>query len=217
MLDLFSRLQHCHINPQKADKLKWGYHKEGTYTVKEGYHELCSRNPMIDNWPWKIIWRTKLPPKVVCFTWTALYEACLTQDNLKKRKFQLPNRCYMCKKEAETTRHLLLHCEVASEIWNMFFCLFGLKWTMPLSVKDACESWSIWRVDKAIKKIWIMIPGCIFWCIWLERNRRCFEGESTSVGDLKARCLVNLFSWASLYPAVNAEQFQDFISSLVLA
>ncbi|KAG5592170.1 hypothetical protein H5410_042684 [Solanum commersonii] len=49
---------------QAADKLKWG-HQKGVYTVKEGYQQLCSRNPVIDNWPRKLIWRTKLPPKVV--------------------------------------------------------------------------------------------------------------------------------------------------------
>ncbi|WMV15475.1 hypothetical protein MTR67_008860 [Solanum verrucosum] len=45
-----------------ADKLKWG-HQKGVYTVKEGYQQLCSRNSVIANWPWKLIWRTKLPPK----------------------------------------------------------------------------------------------------------------------------------------------------------
>ncbi|WMV34800.1 hypothetical protein MTR67_028185 [Solanum verrucosum] len=83
----------------------------------------------------------------------------------------------MCKKEAETPRHLLLHCEVASELWSMFFCLSSINWTTPLTVKDAYESWSLWKVDKAIKKIWIMIPACIFWCIWLERNKRCFTNS----------------------------------------
>ncbi|WMV12240.1 hypothetical protein MTR67_005625 [Solanum verrucosum] len=216
LVDLFARLQHCHINLQAADKLKWG-HQKGVYIVKEGYQQLCSRNPVIANWPWKLIWRTKLPPKVVFFTWIALYEACLTQDNIKKRKIQFPNRCYMCKKEAETPRHLLLHCEVASELWSMFFCLSGINWTTPLTVKDAYESWSLWKVDKAIKKIWIMMPACIFWCIWLERNKRCFDGESTALGILKTRCTENLFSWTNLYPAVNAEQLQDFTNSLALA
>ncbi|WMV11845.1 hypothetical protein MTR67_005230 [Solanum verrucosum] len=63
LVDLFARLQHCHINLQAADKLKWG-HQKGVYTVKEGYQQLCSRNPVIANWPWKLIWRTKLPPKI---------------------------------------------------------------------------------------------------------------------------------------------------------
>ena len=96
------------------------------------------------------------------------------------------------------------------------FCLFGINWTTPLTVK-VYESWSLWKVDKAIKKIWIKIPACIFWCIWLARNKRCFNGESTALGILKARCIANLFSWSNLYSAVTAEQLQDFTNSLVLA
>lgn len=45
------------------------------------------------------------------------------------------------------------------------FFLVGLKWTTPLSVKDADVNWCLWGVDKAIKKIWNMVPACIFWCI----------------------------------------------------
>ena len=62
-----------------------------------------------------------------------------------------------------------------------------------------------------------MIPGCVFWCIWLERNNRCFNGESTALGILKTRCIANLFIWSNLYPTVNAEQLQDFTNSLILA
>lgn len=142
---------------------------------------------------------------ILCKHIRSLWLICLTRDNIKKRKIQFPNICYMCKKEAETPRHLLLHCEVASELWSMFFCLSGINWTTFPTVKDAYESWCLWKVDKAIMKIWIMIPSCIFWCIWLERNKRCFGGGSTALGILKTRCIANLFSWSNLYPAVNAE------------
>lgn len=87
----------------------------------------------------------------------------------------------------------------------------------PISVKDAYESWSQWRVEKAIKKIWNMVPACIFSSIWLERKRGCFDGESTPLGVLKARCISNMFIWSTLHPDINAEHLLDFISSLVLA
>ncbi|WMV29377.1 hypothetical protein MTR67_022762 [Solanum verrucosum] len=122
----------------------------------------------------------------------------------------------MCKKEAETP-DTFFFLRWPQNYGACFFCLSGINWTTPLTIKDAYESWSLWKVDKAIKKIWIMIPACIFWCIWSERNKRCFDGESIALGILKSRCIVNLFSWSNLYPAVNAEQLQDFTNSLVLA
>ncbi|KAG5582582.1 hypothetical protein H5410_053209 [Solanum commersonii] len=93
-------------------------------------------------------------------------------------------------------------------IMEHIFLSLGINWTIPLTVKDAYESWSLWKVDKAIKKIRIMIHL---------RNKRCFDGESTALGILKTRCTENLFSWTNLYPVVNAEQLQDFTNSLALA
>ena len=31
----------------------------------------------------------------------------------------------MCKKSGETTYHLLLHCEVVNELWDLILCLWG--------------------------------------------------------------------------------------------
>ncbi|XP_019233213.1 PREDICTED: DNA topoisomerase 3-alpha-like [Nicotiana attenuata] len=122
------------------------------------------------------------------------------QDNLNRRGFQLVNRCYMCKESSENVSHMLLHCPVATDLWNMFFCLFGLNWVMPSYIREAYTSWSLWEVDKAIKEIWLMIPAVIFWSLWNERNQRCFGGISTPNHTLKANCLLTLFSWVKLTP-----------------
>ncbi|KAG5576514.1 hypothetical protein H5410_056648 [Solanum commersonii] len=54
-----------------------------------------------------------------------------------------------------------------------------------------------------------MILGVIFWCLWTERNKRCFDGISTSRNLLRG-CLVSLFSWSKLTPVNNLELFLDF-------
>ncbi|WMV13337.1 hypothetical protein MTR67_006722 [Solanum verrucosum] len=33
---------------------------------------------ILEDWPWKHDWRTRLPLKVTCLAWTALNNACLT-------------------------------------------------------------------------------------------------------------------------------------------
>ena len=85
---------------------------------------------------------------------------------------------------------------------------------MPFSVRDAIESWSSLDVDKAIKSMSMMTPGAIFWCLWTERNKRCFDGISTSRDLWRGRCLVSLFSWSKLTPVNNLELFLDFVSSI---
>ncbi|WMV44892.1 hypothetical protein MTR67_038277 [Solanum verrucosum] len=87
--DFFRTLEGASMTPHLPDSLKWGNSEKGIYTVKEGYHKLCSSNDMIDQWPWKLIWNTRLPPKIKCFTWTTLRNDILTLDNLNRRKLQL--------------------------------------------------------------------------------------------------------------------------------
>lgn len=65
---------------------------------------------------WKQIWKTMLPPKVICFSWKTLIEACLTQDNISRRSIHIVNRCYTRQQSIETSRHLLLHCTIGVDI-----------------------------------------------------------------------------------------------------
>ncbi|WMV38807.1 hypothetical protein MTR67_032192 [Solanum verrucosum] len=94
----------------------------------------------------------------------------------------------------------LFYTPVAAELWHMLTVIFGISWKTPNSLKEAVESWSLGKVDRVIKKIWQMIPACIFWCLWTERNIRCIDGTSTPNCALKSKCLVNFFSWIKLSP-----------------
>lgn len=47
----------------------------------------------------------------------------------------------MCKKSGESVDHLLLHCEIATTLWNDFFTRVGLTWVMPIRVIDLLASW----------------------------------------------------------------------------
>ena len=124
-----------------------------SYSVKACYLQQSSKKTLIDQWPWKLIWRTKLPPEVINFSWNTLRDSCLTQNNLMRRKFQIVNRCYMCLCNSESINHLFLRCTVAIGLWNMFFSLFGLTWVMPRSLREAFVCWSSWKVGKSIKRI----------------------------------------------------------------
>ncbi|XP_075081030.1 uncharacterized protein LOC142166245 [Nicotiana tabacum] len=162
------------------DKLRWGSSRSGAYSVRASYQTLSFRKEMIDQLPWKLIWRTKMPPKVSVFCWITLNGACLTHDKLIRRGFQLASRFHMCQSNSETINHLFLHCPVVTDIWSMFLSLFEFRWTMPCSVKEVFVSWSSWKVEKSIKKIWSMVSAAILWCLWTEKNQRCFDGISST-------------------------------------
>jgi hypothetical protein len=91
--------------------------------------------------PWKIIWKSKVPPRVAFSLWMAVLKNILTMDNLHKKNIIVMKWYCMCKKSGESINNLLLHCEVAIEVWNMVCQLFGVTWVMPGRMKECLGSW----------------------------------------------------------------------------
>lgn len=80
------------------------------------------------------------PQKVICFSLTALYEACLTRDNLSRRNIPIVNRCYVPTqyRNQQSPPTTLLSCYRYLE-----HTLFGF-WTKLGHAKDAyifLENW----------------------------------------------------------------------------
>lgn len=146
--------------------------------------------------------------------WTAAWEACLTQNNLQKRGFVFCSRCYLCEEELETTIHLLLHCRYARQCQELFFNLCGISWTMPQNVRTLLNSWKHQKTHEALKQIWRTIPLCIFWTIWLERNRACFDGQKDHIFRIKNECLHNLFLWCNSSVVDSIDHYMDFMELL---
>jgi len=57
-------------------------------------------------------------------------------DNLRRRHIVMVKWCNMCKNSGESIDHLLLHCDVAWDIWSFFYSLFRVEWAMPRRVLD---------------------------------------------------------------------------------
>ena len=104
----------------------------------------------------------------------------------------------MCKRCGESVDHLLLHCPIASKLWSLVFCLFELHWVMPLKVVELFESWQgkFGRHRNLFFFFWRLVPHCLMWCIWRERNARCFKGCERSLLEIKSFFLHTLPVWS---------------------
>ena len=148
--------------------------------------------------PWKSIWK-QIPSRVALFVWTAALGKCLTIDNLRKRKVCILDWCYMCKSNGESVDHLFLHCPVALELWAMIFGLFGVYWVMPMSVGGLFSCWQGRFGRYRNGDIWKVVLHCLMWCVWKERNSRCFEDNERSMPNPKLLFFRTLLDWFSVW------------------
>ncbi|KAG2705295.1 hypothetical protein I3760_05G045600 [Carya illinoinensis] len=121
----------------------------------------------------------------------------------------------MCRKGGESVDHLLLHCEVARRLWNEVFSRLDLGWVMPETVVGALASWTVLRGNNQIKALWKMIPICIMWCVWQERNERMSEDKERSMEELKAFFFRTLCAWA-IAVNFNGQDLHDSLFLLLL-
>ena len=57
-------------------------------------------------------------------------------------------------------------------------------------------------------------PLCIFWTLWLERNRVVFENVAPFVHRMKSFFLFTLWEWAKAYSVDNLNSLVGFLSWL---
>lgn len=198
----------------EEDRLVWKGERGGEFTVKSAYRELRSTEEQHAGWPWRMIWRTEIPYKVNYFTWLLAKQAVLTHENLNKRKPNLRSSCYLCEEQVETVNHLFLHCKWTDQLWQMFIQKRKIKWTKPGSIIEVLQCWN--RDGNAGKneKRWRIVPACIWWTIWKERNQRCFEGKQNNIQKIKTNCLGLYYFWCKQVVIGDAENVFNIIDWL---
>ena len=184
------------IPTQEAiDIICWKLTSQKVFSVNSYYKHISS--PTYRSYPWKNVWKTLAPSKVNFFIWTPSLGKVLTIDNLRKRQLVLLDWCCMCKEDGESIDHLFLHCNAANELWQLVFSMFGIWWAMPYHVVDLLACWTGHTCKTSSAAIWGVIPHCIMWVIWRERNDRSFEDIEHSPQELKQRFLNVLFEWVN--------------------
>jgi hypothetical protein len=79
--------------------------------------------------------------------------------------------------------HLLSYCSVANEVWSFVFRSFGVAWVLPGSVVELLFGWRNW-FGNHFSDVWNLVPLCLMWTVWWERNRRTFEDMESFVSQI---------------------------------
>jgi hypothetical protein len=215
VIAFYSKLYETRRHMGRVDRICWIPAKRKCFEVRSYFGVL---SPVSDRYedgcsffPWKGIWKVKVPLRVSFFVWTASLGKILTLDNLRKRGLIVMDWCCMCKRSGESINHLLLHCEVACTLWSVIFTLFDVKWVMNGRVLDLMACWKGQRGNKMVMNVWRMAPLCLMWTIWKERNARCFENRELTMAELSNSFLKLLFLWAGVLNIPQVSNMQQFV------
>ena len=155
---LWSFYTHAHLVKASLDSPCWRASHHKKFEVKFYYKVLLQVEPA--SFPWRTVWRSKVPPRVAFFIWSPALGKILTIDNLRRRRVTIMDWYCMCKVDGESVNHLLLHCPVALELWNLVLALFGVVWVMPKGVELLC-CWAGRFGKFRAGAIWKIIPHCL--------------------------------------------------------
>ena len=200
------------IRPSQEDRLLLKESNTDGFSVRLMYSKLVYSPPL--DFPGRSIWNPIVPPKVGFFAWEASWGKVLTLDQLKRRGIPLANRCFLCEEKEETIDHLLIHCSRAKMLWDLVLAITDTNWVFPRTVCQCLLTWQSASVGKKRKKVWMAAPLCLFWTLWLERNRVVFENEAPSAHRMKSFFLFTLWAWAKVYSGDNLDTLVGFLSWL---
>ena len=186
----------------------WRRTSSGIFDTRSFYCAL-SLTSQVEPSPWKGVWGVKAPRRVAFFVWTIVWGKILTMDNLRRCGYVLAGWCCMCRANGESVDHLFLHCPVAAGLWN-----FGVKWVISGRFRDLLFSWQNWFGKHSL--IWNMVPACLLWTLWTERNRRIFEECECSESQLVESFCISLYHWSHAWGFTSSSSLVSFIMELGL-
>ena len=88
-------------------------HKDQTREVSEGLN-----NTPIPEGIWKLVWRVKLPIRILTFIWRILPDSVPVFTTVNRRGIQTSTRCMLCDADEESSTHLFLKCTFARVVWH---------------------------------------------------------------------------------------------------
>ncbi|XP_041020404.1 uncharacterized protein LOC121262033 [Juglans microcarpa x Juglans regia] len=115
------------------------------------------------------------PKNVKLLMWKVGNELLAFKRNLFQKKI-IENPYYpICKKEEETTMHVLWQCPIASDVWSEFHSVVQ-KWN-----KNEDDLLSLWeRLMERVSKVEMEEIATVMRSLWLRRNEFIFEGKFKS-------------------------------------
>ncbi|XP_010445465.1 PREDICTED: uncharacterized protein LOC104728135 [Camelina sativa] len=165
---------------RQPDMPGWHFTKSGKYSVKSGYHCLCSHRMApsglnvfgLDITPLQaFVWKIRCPPKLCHFMWQVFTGYVAVTTNLRKRGMSYDATCGNCGFQEETINHTLFECLPARQVWalSQFPTALGVFPSASIFTNMDFLFWRFTNVSTQEFFPWIL------WYIWKTRNDKLFS------------------------------------------
>ncbi|WMV43036.1 hypothetical protein MTR67_036421 [Solanum verrucosum] len=135
-------------------------------TIGSLYLSLLGNRPRV---PWKgLMFTNSARPKAIVTMWLQIQNKLPTSDRLASWGMDINQQCTLCQHDFETRDHLFVCCEFTRAIWRKL--LTWIKWS-----EYTTDSW-----DTHTAQFFKLMYTEYSHAVWIERNRRVFEGKSRS-------------------------------------
>lgn len=154
---LLSRLDLINLT-QGQDVFRWNLTTSGYFTVDSMYRALLHLEIPMDNN--KLIWKSKMPLKVMIFMWYLRRGVVLTKDNLARRNWQGSKKRSFCI-HGETIKHLFFQWKFARSTWFVIQIASNLyRWqVLPIYMVTGLTEYQIRLIRVG--------ASALLWSLWL--------------------------------------------------
>lgn len=117
----------------------------------------------------------KIAPRIKISVWRALNDIIPTKINLNKHGIVTNPLCCFCRKNVETTTHILWQCKFSLKIWEIFFP--DLVHLISGCRREGTPQ-DLWNLSiKNLNKEETGKAAIIIWNLWSYQNKQVIEGD----------------------------------------
>ncbi|XP_045831362.1 uncharacterized protein LOC123922707 [Trifolium pratense] len=188
------------LDKTQPDTLTWDGTRDGTYTMKSGYHAIIdwannsnSNNATSSNCSmeiWKVLWKLNVAPKHSHLIWRSLRNAIPVKGSLFKRGIRCDPLCPRCLDHVETIQHVFMDCEWTKKVW------FASPLILNLNLNHLTEfyDWITYMINNTDKECMEKIVAIIYE-IWNARDQLVFQENDLPPQEISVIALRRLHEY----------------------